>query len=124
MSERARARERRRKSCAQTDECVVLCEGPYNLATKMCRTAVPPDLGPKGYIAYGRENEVAHMMHDGLAGGDSVTKLHEDMSDAVRGEWVQEGGAESARVCVFVCACACAPVRVYACETERESVCA
>jgi hypothetical protein len=51
--------------------------GVLNLASKLPLTAVPPDLGPKGYIAFGREKE-----HEGIE-GDSVTRLHEDLSDAI-----------------------------------------
>lgn len=51
--------------------------GVLNLAAKLPETAVPPDLGPKGYIAFGREKE-----HEGIE-GDSVTRLHEDLSDAI-----------------------------------------
>ena len=32
-----------------------IADGPYNMATQMCRTGVPPDLGPKGYIAHGAQ---------------------------------------------------------------------
>lgn len=60
-----------------------IADGPFNLATKICRSAIPPDLGPKGYIGYGYEEERADMTADGQAGGDSITKLHEDLSDAV-----------------------------------------
>ena len=59
---------------AYTTPC--LGEGPLNLATALHPEDNPTDLGPKTYIAYGREEEA-----DGE--GDSVTKLHLDMTDAI-----------------------------------------
>jgi len=65
----------------------LLPPAPLNLATALPPHESRTDLGPKCYLAYGREVE-----SEAGGDGDSVTKLHEDMSDGehmwgVRG-WV------------------------------------
>ncbi|PIA12884.1 Clavaminate synthase-like protein [Coemansia reversa NRRL 1564] len=49
-------------------------DGVFNLAARLPATAVPPDLGPKMYCAYGSSD---------AKGGFGTTNLHCDMADAV-----------------------------------------
>ncbi|KAJ2803406.1 hypothetical protein H4R20_002910 [Coemansia guatemalensis] len=49
-------------------------DGVFNLAARLPATAVPPDLGPKMYCAYGSSDS---------KGGVGTTNLHCDMADAV-----------------------------------------
>eukprot|EP00775_Hariotina_reticulata_P001304 gene1304-1646_t len=53
-----------------------LGRAPLNLAACLHQSDNPTDLGPKCYCAYGRWEEAE-------AEGDSVTKLHQDMTDAI-----------------------------------------
>lgn len=61
---------------------------PLNLASALREADTPTDLGPKCYVAYGR---VAEAQGE----GDSVTKLHVDMADAVNLLLHMEPGADA-----------------------------
>ncbi|KAL2341318.1 hypothetical protein Fmac_009258 [Flemingia macrophylla] len=69
------------RHCDEFIRCLPLEEycdprsGILNLAVRLPPHVLKPDMGPKTYIAYGIREE--------LGRGDSVTKLHCDMSDAV-----------------------------------------
>lgn len=64
-------------------------DGPLNVARYLTSALIKPDLGPKSYIATGRLEE-----HEE---GDSVTKLHVDLSDAINVLVHMEGSSASVR---------------------------
>ncbi|KAL8463493.1 hypothetical protein ACS0TY_034226 [Phlomoides rotata] len=62
-------------SCLPFKEYTHPCSEYLNLAVKLPKKSLTPDMGPKTHIAYGFDEE--------LGSGDSVTKLHCDMYDVV-----------------------------------------
>lgn len=73
--------ERLPRHCAEFVTCLPFkeythpCRGYLNFSVKLPERSLKPDMGPKIYIAYGVSQE--------LGRGDSVTKLHYQMSDSV-----------------------------------------
>jgi hypothetical protein len=59
-----------------------------NLASMLLHSDNPTDLGPKCYLAYGRQQEAQGE-------GDCVTKCHMDMTDAVNILTEQEPGGDA-----------------------------
>ncbi|CAN1725341.1 Lysine-specific demethylase JMJ25 [Linum perenne] len=65
-------------------------DGPMNLASKLSSNSLNSNMGPKAHIAYGFPHE--------LWRGDSVTKLHCDMSDTVWNQLITAHDDQSDRV--------------------------
>ncbi|XRB22603.1 lysine-specific demethylase JMJ25 [Pseudoscourfieldia marina] len=59
-------------------------KGPFNVVSLFPQNFSQPDLGPKCYIAFGSPDEAPCEGKNGFEDrGDSVTKMHYDMADAV-----------------------------------------